>query len=135
VRPAYRDLPDGCAWDVLDPGLGSLELLTPERVAAAARLVRRGARFGLDLRLDMPSPPIFGREPFRHEVFSYGTPHIYDDRLDNFFPQGSTQWDGFGHFGHPTKGFFGGRSGADIESKQLGVDAWAHAGHGPHQLG
>ena len=102
-------MPDGSAWEVLDPRLGSLEVLTPERVAAAARLVRTGARFALDLPLDVPSPPFFGREPFRHEVFSLGMDYVFDDKLDNFFPQSSTQWDGFGHFGHPTKGFFGGR--------------------------
>ncbi len=127
-RPAYRDLPDGSAWDVLDPRLGSLELLTPERVAAAARLVRTGTRFALDLPLDLPSPPFFGRETHRHEVFSLGTAYVFDDKLDNFYPQSSTQWDGFGHFGHPTKGFFGGRTGADIQAKTLGVDAWAEAG-------
>jgi kynurenine formamidase len=128
ARPKYRDLPDGSAWDVLDPRLGSLGLLTPERVAAAARLVRTGTRFALDLPLDLPSPPFFGRGAYRHEVFSLGMEYVYDDKLDNFFPQSSTQWDGFGHFGHPTKGFFGGRAGADIEAKTLGVDAWAESG-------
>lgn len=128
ARPKYRDLPDGSAWDALDPGLGSLELLTPERVAAAARLVHTGTRFALDLPLDLPSPPFFGREAYRHEVFSLGTDFVFDDKLDNFFPQSSTQWDGFGHFGHPTKGFFAGRTGADIRAKTLGVDAWAASG-------
>ena len=116
TRPKYRDLPDGSAWDVLDPRLGSLELLTPERVAAAARLVRTGTRFALDLPLDLPSPPFFSREPYRHEVFSLGTDYVFDDKLDNYFPQSSTQWDGFGHFGHPAKGFFGGRAADDIRS-------------------
>jgi kynurenine formamidase len=128
TRPKYRDLPDGSAWDVLDPRLGSLELLTPERVAAAARLVRTGTRFALDLPLDQPSPPFFGRQAYRHEVFSLGIDYVFDDKLDNYFPQSSTQWDGFGHFGHPAKGFFGGRTGADIEAKTLGVDAWAETG-------
>jgi kynurenine formamidase len=127
-RPAYRDLPDGSAWRVLDTRLGSLELLTPERVAAAARLVRTGAGFALDLPLDEPSPPFFSREPFRHEVFALGMDYVFDDKLDNFFPQSSTQWDGFGHFGHPTKGFFGGRLATEIEAKTLGVDAWAESG-------
>lgn len=128
TRPKYQDLPGGSAWEVLDPRLGSLELLTPERVAAAARLVRTGTRFALDLPLDVPSPPFFGREPYRHEVFSLGMDYVFDDKLDNFFPQSSTQWDGFGHFGHRTKGFFGGRAAADIEAKTLGVDAWAETG-------
>ena len=30
-RPPYRDLPDGSASHLLDPRLGSLELLTAER--------------------------------------------------------------------------------------------------------
>jgi kynurenine formamidase len=71
---------------------------------------------------------LFGRELFRHEVFSLGLDYVFDDKLDNFFPQSSTQWDGFGHFGHPTKGFFGGRDAADISAKTLGVDAWAETG-------
>jgi kynurenine formamidase len=112
---------------VLDPALGSLALLTPERVAAAAALVRTGKRFALDLRLDQPSPPMFGREPFRHEVFDYAD-NILDDRLDSFFPQGSTQWDGFGHFGHPTKGYFGGHDSAQVKAGAIGIDAWAAAG-------
>ncbi len=127
-RPRYADLPDGSAWDVLDPKLGSLELLTPERVAAAAKLVTAGKRFSLDLPLTLPSPPFFGREPFEHTIFSLGMANVFDDKLDNFFPQGSTQWDGFGHFGHPDKGFFGGRAGADVEAKTLGIEAWAAVG-------
>jgi len=128
ARPKYVDLPDGSAWDLLDPGLGSLGLLTSERVAAAARLVRSGRRFSLDLPLDLPSPPFFGREPFEHTIFGLGMANVFDDKLDNFFPQSSTQWDGFGHFGHAEKGFFGGRSGDDVQARTLGIEAWAAAG-------
>ena len=127
-RPRYVDLPDASAWGVLDADLGSLALLTSERVAAAAKLVRSGRRFPLDLPLDVPSPQFFGREPYRHEVFKLGLDNVYDDKLDNFFPQGSTQWDGFGHFGHAELGFFGGRSAQDVQSKTLGIEAWARTG-------
>jgi kynurenine formamidase len=127
-RPRYADLPDGCAWDVLDPALGSLELLTPERVAAAARLVRTGRRFSLDLPIDLPDPPFFGREPVQHTVFDYSD-NILDDRLDNYFPQGSTQWDAFSHFGHAEHGFFGGNTKQTIrEGGALSIDAWHPAG-------
>jgi len=64
-RPKFADLPNGSAWDVVDARMGSLELLTPQRVADAAKLVRTGKRFALDLPLDVPSPPFFSREPFR----------------------------------------------------------------------
>ena len=127
ARPKYAELPEGSAWDVLDPQLGSLELLTPERVAAAAQLVRTGQRFALDLVLDQPSPPMFGRQPFRHEVFEI-MDNCLDDYLDGFYLQGSTQWDGFGHFAHPSKGFFGGKSAAQVKAGELGIEAWSAEG-------
>jgi kynurenine formamidase len=126
-RPPYRDLPNGRAWEHLDPRLGSLALLTPERVAAAARLVRTGRRFGLDLPLDQPSPPFFGREPMRHEVFQI-LDHVLDDRLDNFYPQGSTQWDSFGHYAHSRDGFFTGRTAEMVRGDAPGIEAWAEVG-------
>jgi kynurenine formamidase len=127
ARPAYAELPDGCAWDILDGELGSLALLTPERAVAAAGLVRSGLRYPLDLRLDVPDPPFFGREPMRREVFPL-LHNVLDDRLDNFFPQASTQWDGFGHFGHSTRGFFGGQSMDDVQSSDVGLLAWTEQG-------
>ncbi len=127
TRPAYAELPDGCAWEHLDPALGSLALLTPERVAAAARLVKTGRRFGLDLMLDEPNPPFFGREPIQHTVFQL-MDHVLDDRLDSFYPQGSTQWDSFGHFAHSTRGYFMGRTADDVQSGAPGIEAWAERG-------
>ena len=123
-RPRYADLPGGCAWEVLDPALGSLGLLTPARVAAAAALVRTGRRFSLDLPVDLPDPPFFGREPVQHTVFDFSE-DILDDRLDNYFPQGSTQWDAFSHFAHTERGFFAGNTKDTIQgSGALGIDAW-----------
>lgn len=127
IRPAYRDLPNGRAWELLDPRLGSLALLTPDRVAAAALLVRTGRRFALDLPLDQPDPPFFGREPMRHEVFPL-MDHVLDDRLDNFYPQGSTQWDGFGHYAHSHDGYFMGRSAETVQGDAPGIEAWAESG-------
>jgi hypothetical protein len=125
-RLRYAELPDGCAWAELDPDLGSLALLTPDRVRHAATLARRGVTWPLDLPLDVPSPPFFGREAMRHEVFNL-LDNVLDDRLDNFFPQASTQWDAFGHFAHSTRGFFGGRD-ADQVRAAPGVLAWAARG-------
>ncbi len=122
-RPRYAELPDGCAWGIQDEAFGSLALLTPERVAAAARLVRSGRRFSLDLPIDQPDPPFFGRQPVQHEVFDF-LDHVLDDRLDNYFPQGSTQWDGFGHFAHSTRGFHGGHDKEAVRGGAVGIDAW-----------
>ncbi|MGH9026749.1 MAG: cyclase family protein [Acidimicrobiia bacterium] len=127
-RPRYRDLPDGCAWELQGARLGALELLTPERVVEAAQLVRTGRRFPLDLPLDEPSPPFFSREAFRHEVFSLAGDHVIDDKLDNFYPQASTQWDAFGHFAHPERGFHGGASVDEARAGAVGIEAWAEQG-------
>jgi len=125
-RPRYADLPDGCAWAELDPDLGSLALLTPDRARDAAALVRQGVTRPLGLPLDLPDPPFFNREPMRHETFHL-LDNVLDDRLDNFFPQGSTQWDGFGHFAHSTRGYFGGRTEEQITASP-GVLRWAERG-------
>jgi kynurenine formamidase len=122
-RPKYADLPDGCAWELHDESFGSLSLLTPDKVAAAATLVRSGRRFSLDLPINEPDPPFFGREPVRHEVFDF-LDNVLDDRLDNYFPQGSTQWDGFGHFAHSTRGFHGGHDKTSVRGGALGIEAW-----------
>jgi kynurenine formamidase len=128
-RPAYRDLPEGCAWGVFeDDASGALALLTPERVLAAAKLVRTGRRFSLDLMIDQPDPPFFGREAVKHEVFQYST-NVIDDRLDSFFPQGSTQWDALAHYAHPKKGFHGGHDAdAIMNNGALGIEAWHSKG-------
>ena len=66
--PDYDDLPVRaglrCAWDVWADGgdrFGCLNLLTPERALAAARLVERGAVFPLNWTMALPDPPLFGR--------------------------------------------------------------------------
>jgi hypothetical protein len=93
--------------------LGAVNLLTAERVRAAAHSVITGERFSLGLPLHLPDPPINGRERFQHKVYTT-MPNITDDRLDSFFPQGSSQWDAFAHFAHPTRGFYNGFTLADV---------------------
>ena len=90
------DLPDGNAWGLHGDAdtLCALNDLTDERVVDAAKLIQTGRRFSLDRPIKMPSPALFGRESLRHEVFRIA-PFSIDDRLDSFFPQGSTQWDAF----------------------------------------
>ncbi|MGH2651752.1 MAG: cyclase family protein, partial [Actinomycetota bacterium] len=97
--PTYDELPVleplglPHAWEVFDPNLGTVALSTPAAVLAAAGLIRTGEVFNLNLPLNEPDPPLFGREPYRHEIFFTDRNHV-DDRLDAFYPQGSSQWDG-----------------------------------------
>ena len=61
--PDYADLPPApqggrSGWGLFGAGdnLGLVNLMTPERIAAAARLVRRGQVFCLDMPLGSVSP-------------------------------------------------------------------------------
>lgn len=134
--PAFDDLPVipelglRHAWGVFgdDDRLGTVNLLTPERVRAAAGLVRSGEVIRLDLPLDQPDPPLFGRAPYRHDVFALSRNEM-DDRLDNFHLQASTQWDALSHVRCREHGYWGGRTDNPTEvHNDLGIDAWAERG-------
>jgi Putative cyclase len=130
--PIVDDAPPKSAWGVFgrDDQLGSLNFLTPERRQAAARLVRRGETFNLDLPLHLPSPPLIPIRPTyrRHQIRigSLGR----DDVLDNFYLQCSSQWDGLRHVRHPEHGFYNRTSDADVdgESDRLGIQVMADKG-------
>lgn len=120
--PRYDDLPrpdDGSglplAWGAWGPEdeIGTLNRITEATVAAAAAEIRDGRRFNLNLPLDEP----FGAtRPGSHRRRTAPTPTliadeqpgrlIRDDRLDSFWLQGSTQWDGLSHFADPYHGFY-----------------------------
>jgi hypothetical protein len=134
--PAYDDLPLFDGLDVrharglfgADDRLGSINLLTPDVVAAAAREVRTGAMFPLDLPLDLPNPPLFGRQQYRHEVFALNR-HEMDDRLHDFHPQASTQWDSLQHVRCREFGYWDGSTDdPSDESVSLGIEHWARHG-------
>ncbi|WP_020659107.1 cyclase family protein [Amycolatopsis benzoatilytica] len=135
VLPAYRDLPrledigSNHSWGVFgdEDDFGTLNLLTSARVRDAARSVRTGERVGLSLPLHEPDPPLFRREPYRHTVKQLGS--MWDDRLDTFFPQGSTQWDGFRHHRVRQHGFYGGVTDDPAPGNpRLSVHHWGRTG-------
>lgn len=108
--------------------LGSINLLTPDRVVAAAANIRTGEMISLDLPLNLPDPPMFGRQHYRHEVFALNRNEM-DDRLDNFYPQGSTQWDALGHVRCREHGYWGGRTQDPTEARtELSIDRVAEHG-------
>jgi kynurenine formamidase len=134
--PTYDELPEipgldlRHAWDVFgrDDVLGSINLVTPERVARAAATVTTGELIPLDLPLDVPDPPLFGREAYRHHVRALNR-HEMDDHLDGFHPQGSTQWDALGHVRCREHGYWGGRTKDPTEGRNgLGIEHWARHG-------
>jgi kynurenine formamidase len=132
-RPYYAELPAGNARGVFGPDdqLGCLNLLTCERTAAAAALVRTGELFSLNASLMNYNVPNFfasrgtARGAPKHTVIALKSAKIRrDDYLDAFYPQAGSQWDHFRHCGDPdTETFYNGHTDATC-----GIDAWAERG-------
>lgn len=121
VRPG---LPEGSSWGLWGEGdtLGCLNLLTPERVAAAASLVQTGRVFALNLDLALPDPPLFRRSAFTHHVTGEVGKTGHDDILSDWNTQSSSQWDGFRHVrGHA--GYYNG-----VADEDHGMHHWARRG-------
>ena len=139
--PRYRDLPvsssapEKTAWGMFgeNDDLGAVQLQTPERVKAAAKLVRTGQVFSLNWELTKPNPPLLRRGALVHTLHrEVPIGHHSDDHLDNFYPQASTQWDGLTHVGDYEHGFWGGVTVQALresgDKTRLGIDHWARRG-------
>jgi kynurenine formamidase len=133
--PAFDDLPEipelglRHAWNVLDADLGTIGLLGPEDVCDALTLVRHGETICLTVPLDAVDPPMYERESLQHSIFQPDR-NTWDDRLDRFFLQAATHWDGLRHIQAREFGHFGGAviDGRDGRSHALGIDGWARRG-------
>ena len=103
-----------------DDQLGTLNNVTPERIKAAAQLVRKGKVFSLALPLDADGPQTgsFGRyNPLHHMIVDGGDidagdqDHIdevrYTDDAAYIILQCSTQWDALAHIFHDGKMYNG----------------------------
>jgi len=135
--PNYADLPpapDGgrSAWGLFGAGdnLGLVNLMTPERIAAAARLVRRGQVFCLDMPLGSIDPALatFRGAP-RHQVLHQPGTAGFDDVYDNFYPQASSQWDSLAHVGYAPDQMYNGATEAEVlAGTRNTIDHWARHG-------
>ena len=130
--PIAPHLPPRSAWGVWgeDDQLGTINLLTDERAARAAALVKRGRTFPLNWAMEQPSPAFYGREELKHRIYTM-LPGIFDDAVDNLFTQSSSQWDALCHIGHPEYGFWNGAKAEDFTGKpgtRNGVEQYARKG-------
>ena len=138
-RPDDSGLP--LAWGVWGPEdpLGTLNHITPATVQAAARLIERGERFNLDLPLHVPYGLLSGGGHRRRkapeqtilEISPPGGLAGRDDKLDAFWLQCSSQWDGLTHIGDPRHGFYNGVTPAQItgaEGTRNGIEHMAAFG-------
>jgi hypothetical protein len=139
--PIVAGTPDGSAWFWGGSDeLGRLNLLTSQRVAKATKEnVKTGDVVSLNLPLNVPNPPLFGRKAFHHEIKSIGNGAFDDEMAIN--TQSSSQWDGFLHFSDPKSGYhYNGILSEEfmVDEDQnkdkpkklfrLGIDAWAKKG-------
>ena len=91
TRPRFDDLPvlpgqpKYSAWGLWGDAdeTGTINLLTTERIAAAQQLAREGKCFPLNWEMELPNPPLFGRETTIHEL-KPGRTVVHDD---DFFGQ------------------------------------------------
>jgi kynurenine formamidase len=127
--PTYDELPerDGVrsSWGVWGDHdvFGCLNLLTPDCVVSASRLVQRGAVFSVNWSMRLPNPPLFGRARPRHEVRGSSNSTSQDDLLQDWNTQASSQWDGFRHVRREGHGHYGG-----VPDAEHGVHHWAQRG-------
>jgi kynurenine formamidase len=135
--PSYDELPlapqgGRSAWGMFGPDdqVGLVNLMTRERVLAAAGLVRKGAVFPLNAPVDAFEPAIAGnRSVPRHQVTHVVGSFVFDDVYDNFYPQGSSQWDSLGHVGYAPDRFYNGATEEEVQSGQRNtIDHWARRG-------
>lgn len=134
--PAYAALPEveggaRSGWHVFgeDDQVGRVNLLTAERVLAAARLVQSGEVFSLNAAISAVDPPMFRRDPARHTVIDEGTGRDFDDQLDHFNPQASSQWDALAHVGFLPDVFYNGATAEDIrQGRRNTIEHWARRG-------
>src|SRR5262245_19214231 len=129
--PAFEKTGERYAWGVFgaEDQLGTINLLTPERVAAAARLVRAGRMINLSLPLDFPTTLYHGetRSGYKHRMTTNRGGR--DNLLDNFAMQGSSQWDGLRHVRYREYGYYGGLQDEDVDNDgRLGIESWAQHG-------
>lgn len=137
-RPDETGLP--LSWGVWGPDdeLGTLNHITPETVRTAAVQIRRGLRFNLDLPLHLPlgatAPGAHRRRaaPVATMITEDGPGRLSrDDRLDGFWLQASSQWDGLTHIGDPRHGFYNGVRPEQVthgEASRNGIDKVAQFG-------
>ncbi len=129
--PSYADLPiraglpRGSSWKIWgdDDRFGCLNLLTAERALAGTRAVKTGQVFSLNLELELPDPPLFGRPAFGHEIVQRPSGVSADDMLHGWNTQSSSQWDGFRHVRSPAHGAYNG-----LLEAEHGVHFWARKG-------
>ncbi|KAJ5123741.1 hypothetical protein N7448_009838 [Penicillium atrosanguineum] len=124
--PPVEGMPQGCAWGIFDKNgtkdvYGTLNLLTPDVVKAAAEEVQKGISISLNWPIGSMKIPGYFRKSLNHTVMKLEDPKAnlhygFDDEVE-FNTQASSQWDSLCHFMHLPSGKF--YNGANPTVKNL----------------
>ena len=115
------------SWGLLDPNIGTLSHISQDAIVASAATVTLGRAIPLNLSLGEIEPPLFGREQWRHSVHATGR-NEFEDVLDSYNPQCSSQWDGFRHVRARERGFYGGITDLESAGDALSIEHLAQRG-------
>ena len=99
----------------------------------AKQCIKTGQVFSWNWALENPTPPLFGRQAIQHKYIPHTDDDLaFDDCIDNFNPQASTQWDGLRHISQVTVGkFYNGVTPQEVTdgvSGRLGIQHMAERG-------
>lgn len=125
--PVIGDLGVKHSWGVLPASLGTLSFLSRAATLSAARAVRTGEAISLNVPFDDFAPPLFGRPVLDHSVAETER-NIFEDSINNFNPQASSQWDGLTHVRAREHGYYTGITDTDEARRTLGIHHWAKTG-------
>lgn len=124
--PLYDDLPliqeldIRHSWNVLPPSLGTLAFMTSASVLRGVASVQSGEHISLNLGIGEFNPPLFGRAAHGLKTFE-ASRNIFEDLIDQFNPQSSSQWDGLLHIRAREFGFFSGITDLEEAKTVLGI--------------
>jgi kynurenine formamidase len=138
IKEASEKLSNWGRWGK-DDQIGTLNHVTPKRIANAATLIRRGDVFALGIPLDSNGPQtgLFGgRFNPIHQMLATGTDAIagqqdwnkirYADDTLSLCVQGATHWDALGHIFYEDKAY-NGHDAKLIDSRGLSVLGIEHS--------
>ena len=119
IKKASEDLSNWSRWGK-DDQIGTLNLVTPDDIIEASKLIKKGKVFSLGIPLDREGPQngLFGgRFNPIHQMLATGTDAVcgrqdwnkirYADDTLNLCVQGATHWDALGHIFYEDRAYNG----------------------------
>ncbi|KAF2100696.1 hypothetical protein NA57DRAFT_36901 [Rhizodiscina lignyota] len=135
--PPVKGMPHGCAWGLFDKNdvkdeIGTLNLLTPEVVAEAAKEIKTGKSVCLSWSLEYIKEPGYNRLATKHKIVNwreFSSNWSYDDEL-SINTQSGSQWDGLRHWAYQETGQYyqGIHHDELLKTDHIGTDHWCERG-------